>query len=124
MLKLTDVVLDCPDPLKLARFYADLSGSHVASDSDDDWARVPCGSFNLAFQKAPDHQRPRWPDPEKPQQVHIDLEVDDFDAEGRRAVKLGATLQKNQVGESGYGFMVYIDPAGHPFCLCRSRPVE
>ena len=36
--------------------------------------------------------------------------------------KLGATLQKSFVGESGYGWQVYVDPAGHPFCLCRNPP--
>jgi hypothetical protein len=32
---------------------------------------------------------------------------------------LGATRHDVQPGEpSGDGFRVYLDPAGHPFCLC------
>ena len=121
MLRLTDVVLDCPDTMKLARFYAAVIDGAVAEGSDTQWAAVSANGFNLAFQHVDNYRRPRWPEQNDPQQVHIDFEVDDFEAEGRRVVGLGATLRANRISESGYGFQVYIDPAGHPFCLCRSQ---
>lgn len=56
--------------------------------------------------------RPQWPDPEYPQQLHLDIEVGDLDAAERVALRWGATrLQDN--GE----YRVYEDPVGHPFCL-------
>ena len=28
-----------------------------------------------------------------------------------------------QIGPDGYGWRVYTDPIGHPFCLCRNKGV-
>ena len=44
----------------------------------------------LAFQLAPDHQPPAWPDPARPQQMHLDVMVEDLAAPGPRALALGA----------------------------------
>ncbi len=105
------VVVDCPDPERLAAFYSELLGLPVTFTSAD-WVVVtesPTTS-GFAFQRAPDHRPPRWPDPAYPQQVHLDVMVDDQAAAGQRVVALGA-----QPGVSGDH--VYADPAGHPFCL-------
>ena len=56
--------------------------------------------------------RPQWPDPDHPQQVHLDIEVGDLDVAERVAVELGAT----RLTDSGE-FRVLADPVGHPFCL-------
>ena len=29
----------------------------------------------------------------------------------------------DHTGPDGYGFRVYADPVGHPFCLCRNKGV-
>ena len=42
---------------------------------------------------------------------------------GVRPVEPGATLQKDFIGPEGYGWPVYTDPVGHPFCLCRHEGV-
>ncbi len=31
------------------------------------------------------------------------------------------TLQQDSIGPEGYGWRVYTDPVGHPFCLCRNK---
>jgi hypothetical protein len=49
-------------------------------------------------------------------QYHLDFMVDDLDQAGKQAVALGATKFEYQPG--GGDFVVYADPAGHPFCLC------
>jgi predicted enzyme related to lactoylglutathione lyase len=123
VLKLTDFIIDCPDPMKLAGFYAEVVGREVAEGSDDRWASVQCGEVDLAFQRVDDYRPPRWPSDEHPKQFHIDFEVDEFEPEQLRVVELGATLQKNFIGPEGYGWQVYTDPVGHPFCLCRNRGV-
>jgi hypothetical protein len=46
--------------------------------------------------------------------VHLDIKVDDLETTGAHAVALGATLADFQPQE---GVRVYLDPAGHPFCL-------
>ncbi|MFD6323658.1 VOC family protein [Streptomyces sp. NPDC058442] len=123
MLTFTDVILDCPDPRKLAGFYAELLGWEINTDiSTEDWVNLRNDGVELSFQRVENYRRPSWPGQEHPQQFHLDFEVDEFEPEHRRVIELGATFQKSFVGESGYGWQVYTDPAGHPFCLCRNAP--
>lgn len=123
MLKLTDFIIDCPDPMKLAAFYAAVTGREVLEKSNGDWAGIQVGEVELAFQRVDDYRRPTWPGDEHPKQFHLDFEVDEIEPEQRRVVELGATLQKDFIGPKGYGWRIYTDPAGHPFCLCRNKGV-
>lgn len=123
MLKLTDFIIDCPDPMKLAAFYAEVTGREVKPDSTDEWAGIRFGEIELAFQRVDEYHAPTWPSGEHPKQYHLDFEVDEFEPEQRRLVALGATLRENFIGPEGYGWQVYTDPVGHPFCLCRNRGV-
>ena len=109
------VIIDCPDPQALAGFYSELLGLPVTYTSDDFVvvARDDTSS-GFAFQLAPDHRAPQRPDPAHPQQVHLDVMVDDLDAAEPKVLALGA---RRLAG----GDHVYADPAGHPFCLIR-RP--
>ena len=107
--RLHHVVLDCRDPHALAAFYSALLGLPVTYDSPD-WVVVAANNTTsgLAFQLAPDHEPPRWPDPAAPQQLHVDVMVDDVAAAVPRVLALGATRLRDDV---------FADPAGHPFCL-------
>ncbi len=118
------VALDTPDPAGLARFYCDLLGWRVER-GDDNWVTIrgddgsgPGAAARLAFQLAPDHVPPTWPDPDVPQQVHLDLAVDDLESAGAHAESVGARRVRGPGEEQD--FWVYLDPAGHPFCLCVS----
>ena len=108
------VVIDCPDPRALASFYSALLAQPVTYTSDD-WVVVAASdrTSGLAFQCAPDNRPPTWPDPAVPQQVHLDIMVEDVAEAGPRVLALGA-LKLDGEG-------VYADPAGHPFCLIK-RP--
>jgi catechol 2,3-dioxygenase-like lactoylglutathione lyase family enzyme len=108
------VVLDCLDPAALATFYSSLLGLPVAY-RDNDWVVVAASdtSSGLAFQRAAGHQPATWPDPAVPQQIHLDIMVEDPAAAAPRVLALGAVKLD--------GRDVYADPAGHPFCLIR-RP--
>ena len=106
-------VLDCPDPPALAAFYSAVLGEPIAY-VDDDWVVVgDRDRAHVAFQLAPDHVPPQWPDPAHPQQMHLDIRVDDVEAAEPRALALGAT----RLPGGGRDFRVYADPAGHPFCF-------
>ncbi len=117
--KLGTVVLDCPDPLALAEFYAALLGGTATLDEDGTWADLtgPDGT-PLAFQRAPGHVPPHWPSAETSQQFHLDLTVEDLEQAEGEAVALGAKVLDR--GPEGRTWRVYADPAGHPFCLCAS----
>ena len=108
------MVVDCPDPRALAAFYCELLGMHVVHDSDD-WVKIRTDSDApaLAFQQATDFVPPQWPDPARPQQFHLDVEVDDIELAEKRALAAGA----RRLDGEGPDFRLYADPAGHPFCL-------
>jgi predicted enzyme related to lactoylglutathione lyase len=117
------VVLDCPDPAELAAFYQALLGGAVNRQDrrwavGDDWATLhtPSGLV-LAFQRAADHRPPRWPDPSRPQQFHLDFGVADLDRAQEEVLARGATVLDE--GADGRSWRVCADPAGHPFCLVR-----
>lgn len=110
--KLTTFVIDCPDPRALAEFYAELTGLKVDAEVED-WVWLGDSPPRMAFQRALDHKPPRWPDPEFPQQYHLDIEVDDIATAEPKVLALGAT----RLPGGGESFRVYADPAGHPFCL-------
>jgi glyoxalase superfamily protein len=95
----------------------------IMEGSSGNFAGITFGEVDLAFQRVEDYRPPRWPDGEHPKQYHLDFEVDEIEPEQRRVVELGATLQKDFTGPDGYGWQVYTDPAGHPFCLCRHEGV-
>ncbi len=61
--RLHHIVIDCPDPRALARFYSAVLGSPITYDSDD-WVVVARSdtTSGLAFQRAPEHRPPQWPD--------------------------------------------------------------
>jgi hypothetical protein len=109
-------VLDCPDPGVLARFYGSLLGWEVKAE--EGWAEVRADYGDcICFQKVEEYAAPTWPSQERPQQMHLDVIVDDLDEAEPEVLALGATRAEHQPGET---FRVFLDPAGHPFCLCVS----
>lgn len=70
----------------------------------------------IGFEYAPHDPPPRWPDPDHPQQVHLDLAVGDLDRAERLVVSHGARPLAR-----GQGHRVFGDPADHPFCLYLDR---
>jgi catechol 2,3-dioxygenase-like lactoylglutathione lyase family enzyme len=116
-LRLSTIVLDAPDPPALADFYVRLLGWEVEF-SEPEWVKLkaPDGATALAFQLEPVYAQPTWPSRPDAQQMmlHLDIQVDDLEAGGAHAVAQGATLAEFQPQDD---VRVYLDPAGHPFCL-------
>jgi catechol 2,3-dioxygenase-like lactoylglutathione lyase family enzyme len=112
--RLHHVIFDCPDPLALATFYSRLLGSPITYQ-DEDFVVVSTTdrASGIAFQRAPDQRPATWPDPAVPQQIHLDVMVEDVAGSYDAVLALGAT--KLDGGD------VFADPAGHPFCLIK-RP--
>ena len=131
--RLSLFALDCPDPRALATFYGAITGwtidegeteavnggAATPDDDEEDWVQLRSdGGATLAFQRAPDHKPPRWPSADQPQQAHLDFDVPDLDAGEQQVLALGARKAEVQPGTT---FRVFLDPAGHPFCLVLAK---
>jgi hypothetical protein len=110
------VVLDCPDPVALATFYGALLDWRV--ETRPGWGEIRSADGQcVCFQEVDDYTPPDWPGQKAPQQMHLDVMVEDLDAGEAAVLPLGATRHDHQPGTT---FRVFLDPAGHPFCLCVS----
>jgi catechol-2,3-dioxygenase len=114
---LTGIVLDAPDARELAEFYHGLLGWSAVTE-ETDWVKLgaPDGCAALSFQTEKHYVPPVWPSRPDEQQMslHLDIQVADLAEAGAHAERVGASLAEFQPQEH---VRVYLDPAGHPFCL-------
>ncbi len=98
------IVIDCPAPRALAEFYCQVLGMRVNEDIDG-WVVIGSapGLRELAFQRVTEWVAPGWPDPACPQQLHLDIRVNDADKAEQELLTLGATRAP---GERETGFRV------------------
>lgn len=117
-IRLADLVVDCPDERALSEFYCQLLGwkraelfGHPAAVSEN--------GVMFLFVQEEDYVPPVWPEEEGAQQkqIHFDFLTADVPAAVAKAEALGAVKAKTQFG--GENFTTMLDPAGHPFCLCK-----
>ena len=87
--RLRTVVLDAADMDAEAQFWSSVLDIPVVHRSDD-WRTLQGRDVRLAVHLAPDHVPPDWPDPARPQQIHLGLEVDGVDQAERQVLALGA----------------------------------
>ncbi|QAY64079.1 VOC family protein [Xylanimonas allomyrinae] len=108
------VTVDVPDAAAAARFWAGVLGEEIAYEGEG--MAMLDGPRTVMFQQVEGYTPPAWPDPARPQQLHLDLDIGerDPDATEAAALALGAT----RLPGGGRTFRVFADPAGHPFCLC------
>lgn len=111
--RMPSFVIDCPDPGELATFYAAMLD--WKAEVQPDWVDVRGDGQCISFQQVEGYKPPVWPTQDVPQQMHLDVVVDDLDVAEAAVLELGATKHEYQPGTS---FRVFLDPAGHPFCLC------
>jgi catechol-2,3-dioxygenase len=114
---LTGIVLDSVDARELAAFYQRLLG-WSATKEEEHWVTLgaPGGGPGLSFNTEDNYTPPVWPaGPGDPQmRMHLDILVEDLEEAGAHAEKAGASLADFQPQDH---VRVYLDPAGHPFCL-------
>lgn len=121
------IYVGCPDLLDgaagnlvLADFYhAILGWDRYEAYGDFFLTRSP--KFRIGFNDSgwSDARPPRWPDPNFPQQAHLDILVPNVDASAEQVVTRGGTLL-----QSGAEHEIYADPAGHPFCLYPASSIN
>lgn len=115
---LGNVMVDCDDERKLQKFYGELLGWELCELFARPAVRSSTGIVFLFIQEEA-YLPPVWPEEEGKQQkqMHFDFQVDDLEEMVQKAEALGAIKSQAQFG--GDDFVTMLDPAGHPFCLCR-----
>jgi catechol 2,3-dioxygenase-like lactoylglutathione lyase family enzyme len=114
-----DISIDCTEPEKLRGFYAELTGWETLTL----WncpALISDNKLVLLFMPCDfDYIPPVWPEEpgQQQKQMHFNFQVDDLSSAVREAIALGATKPESQYG--GDDFVSFLDPEGHPFCLCQ-----
>ena len=132
-LRLSQVVIDTTDARRSAEFWRQLLGlvyrvgHEPPSDGSDDvagreWLNLsrPDGEPCLAFEQVDSLARSTWPDPEVPQQLHLDLTVAtmmELEQAHDTALRLGASMLLDRSDDEQEPLRVYADPDGHPFCV-------
>jgi catechol 2,3-dioxygenase-like lactoylglutathione lyase family enzyme len=128
--QLLHTVLDTTDPRGLAEFYRELLGYRYRAGDEPpadgtpdevDWLVLIGSSQRLAFQQVDDLPRTNWPEPPGvPQQLHLDLTVEDVEELERqraRVLALGGSQVLDRSADEEEPLYVFADPAGHPFCI-------
>lgn len=111
--------IEAPDPGALAAFYSQLVGwPTVHQEPGTAIIAPPQGGIYVVFQQSDDYVPPIWPPVDGGQRpmMHFDFQVGDLEDAVAEAVALGARLADDQFQDN---VRVLLDPAGHPFCLCR-----
>lgn len=127
------VVLEATDVREAAEFWRQLLGlvyragqertaSGEPGSSEPTWLDLddPDGTPRMAFQRVESLRRTTWPDPTVPQQLHLDLTFADpteLDAMHERVLALGGQLRFDRSDDPDEPLRVYVDPAGHTFCI-------
>ncbi|MFJ9829665.1 VOC family protein [Streptomyces sp. NPDC101160] len=131
--RITELVLDCADPERLAAFWSEVLGYVELNREDDGSIEIgPPGAYadsesgsgsplpTLFLSRSSDPRAGKLP-------LHIDVNATDRDqdAELERLLALGA--RPADVGQTGKeSWRVLADPEGNEFCLLRRRvePVQ
>ncbi len=107
-----EVVVDCAEPMALARFWASVLGG-AATMRDDAWCYVdPPGWTRLAFQLVPEGKTVK-------NRLHLDVVVEDIAAASAQAVELGARTVGPVHSDAAGSFQVLLDPEDNEWCVVR-----
>jgi hypothetical protein len=109
------VIVDCRDAAPMAAFYQKACGGEITRRDDDSvWMKL-AGTI-VIFREVAGYRAPTWPAPDVPMQVHLDFFVNDLDEAAVLLRQCGASRPEHQPHD-GDGLVVWLDPAGHPFCI-------
>ncbi|WP_330181929.1 VOC family protein [Nocardia sp. NBC_01503] len=119
--RITELVIDCADPRRLAEFWCEVLG-YVEIDWDDGDVEIgPPGSgaggpaITLLFSRSADPRRGKLP-------MHLDVNPTDRDQDAELERLLAAGARKVDIGQTGAeSWHVLADPEGNEFCLLRRR---
>jgi Glyoxalase-like domain len=121
-------MLDCPDAKQLSHFYSELLGKPITYEAEGIAMIGEEGRQPVMFQQVADYRPVRWADPAHPQQVHLDITVDDIESGEKAALAIGATRLPGQGdnwrGLCGPGGQAVLPPLERLTDHCPGRTVR
>jgi predicted enzyme related to lactoylglutathione lyase len=108
------LVLDCADPVELAKFWAPALGYTIVGGAGAYVLLVPPESSRpkLLLQRVSESKSVK-------NRMHLDFEVDNVEAEVARLEALGARrVDGGALSEFGTTWQVMTDPEGNELCVC------
>ncbi|GAA5066520.1 VOC family protein [Nocardia callitridis] len=118
--RITELIIDCTDPKRLADFWCEVLG-YVVLDWDRGAVEIgPPGGFGglqptLVFIPDAEPKRAKLP-------MHFDVNSTDRDQDAELERLLAAGARKIDVGQTAAdSWHVLADPEGNEFCLLRRR---
>ena len=123
--RLSEIVVQCTDPVGLSRFWAEVLGYvELSREEPEDGIEIgPASGFGgaaptLVFSRADGHVPSRLP-------WHVDVNPVDRDQDAELERLLSAGARHKDVGQTGEeAWVVLQDPEGNEFCLLRRRLPE
>lgn len=116
---LRNITVDCTDPLKLGRFWAQVLGWNVYHDDDPEVLVAPefpprRDSPTMLFIPVPEPRTVK-------NRIHVDLEPTDCtrEEEVERLLGLGASVVEDHRNDDGTGWVWLADIEGNDFCVER-----
>jgi predicted enzyme related to lactoylglutathione lyase len=106
--EVSDIILDCSDPEKMARFWSSLLQRPIEGRKGPYvWLVRAPGGTGLGFQKVEEPKRGK-------NRVHIDVSGSDVTVIKRKVEDLGG---RRGAGYEDGGFLVMADPEDNEFCV-------
>lgn len=129
VVRVTEIVFDCHDPVRLAAFWTAALDYHIVSEDDEQieiaaWEAEPADQAErvraaatvptLVFVRVPESKVVK-------NRLHLDVRpTASYEDELQRLIGLGAT--RADIGQGGVPWVVLADPEGNEFCLLGPHP--
>jgi catechol 2,3-dioxygenase-like lactoylglutathione lyase family enzyme len=113
---LTEILIDCAEPERLAEFWCGVLGWKVI-DRGDGEVEIGDGGNGITMLFLP------VPEPKTiKNRIHLDMKANDGDqaAEVERLIALGA--RRIDIGQGDVDWVVLADPEGNEFCVLSGAP--
>lgn len=105
------VSLGCDAPTALMEFERSILGGEVAFANESFAALQGADAIWLTAQRVEERVLPLWPAGDSFKQAHLELAVTEL------VDSVAAGARRADIQPSPDRWQVFIDPAGHPFCL-------
>jgi catechol 2,3-dioxygenase-like lactoylglutathione lyase family enzyme len=114
--RITELVLDCRDPRRLAEFWSEVLGYRIVDEGEDEVEIGPPDGtpspMTLLFSRSDDPKNDKL-------RLHIDVNATDRSQEEELARLLDLGAKRIDIGQGEQPWHVLADPEGHEFCLLR-----